>query len=46
MSHIMIGLIYALEGVFAVGVIGSAIVLILTTIEDTKTLLSKGDEHH
>lgn len=35
-----------LEGMFAVGTIGSLIVLILTGIEDVKTLLGMEDSEH
>lgn len=35
----------ALEALFAIGVVGSAIVLILTTIEDVETL-TESDEPH
>jgi hypothetical protein len=38
-------LIRLLEGVFVVGAIGSTVVLVLTTIEDTKTLFGKDDSH-
>lgn len=37
-------LIRLLEAIFVIGAIGSTIVLILTSIEDTKTLLGKDDD--
>ena len=38
--------VYLLESMFAVGVIGSAIVLILTAIEDLETLLGSDESTH
>jgi hypothetical protein len=35
-----------LEAMFAVGVVGSAIVLVLTGIEDVETLLGSDDTDH
>ena len=35
-----------LEGMFAIGAIGSFIVLILTAIEDIETLAGVGDSKH
>ena len=35
-----------LEGMFAVGVVGSFIVLVLSGIEDLKTLFGREEEHH
>ena len=35
-----------LEGMFAVGVVGSCVVLVLSGIEDLKTLLGREDESH
>jgi hypothetical protein len=34
-----------LEGMFALGAVGSMVVLILTGIEDVETLLGKDSEH-
>lgn len=34
--------IYVLEGLFAAGIIGSAIVIILTSIEDAEVFFSRG----
>ncbi len=39
-------LIRILEGMFIVGSIGTVLVLILSGIEDLKTLLGKEDESH
>ena len=36
-------LVYVLEGIFAIGILGSFIVLILTTWEDSKMLMEKGE---
>ena len=35
-----------LEGIFAIGAIGSFIVLVLTGIEDFETLIGSGDSTH
>ena len=35
-----------LEGMFAVGIVGSTVVLVLSGIEDIKTLFGGEDEHH
>lgn len=35
-----------LEGLFAVGVVGSFIVLVLSGIEDLKTLFGREEENH
>jgi hypothetical protein len=35
-----------LEGMFALGTVGSVLVLILTGIEDIETLLGKDSEHN
>jgi hypothetical protein len=35
-----------LEGMFAVGVVGSALVVILTSIDDIRPLFSRDDERH
>ena len=35
------GIIYALEGLFAAGIIGSALVVLLTSIEDFGEVLKK-----
>ncbi len=35
-----------LEVMFAVGVVGSTVVLVLSGIEDIKTLFGGEDEHH
>ncbi len=43
MNWLVTDLIRLLEGVFVVGAIGSGVVLILTTIEDTKTLFGKDE---
>ena len=39
-------LVRILEGMFVVGVIGSALVIVLTGIEDLKMLLGREEEHH
>jgi hypothetical protein len=39
-------LVRILEGMFAVGTIGSVVVLVLSGIEDLKTLLGREEEHH
>ena len=41
MGRVVTGLIFALEALFAVGVAGSFLVLILTLIEDSKELFQK-----
>jgi hypothetical protein len=39
-------LVRILEGMFVVGAIGSAIVIVLTGIEDLKMLLGREEENH
>jgi hypothetical protein len=39
-------LVRILEGMFVVGVIGSALVIVLTGIEDLKMLLGREEENH
>ena len=39
MHAIATGFVRLLEGVFAIGVLGSAVVVVLTLIEDMKSLL-------
>jgi hypothetical protein len=46
MGWFVILLIRALEGMFILGSIGTVLVLILSGIEDLKTLLGKEDESH
>ena len=41
MGRVVSGLIFALEVLFALGVAGSSLVLILTLIEDSKELFMK-----
>lgn len=44
MSGVISVLVYALEAIFVLGVLGSLVVLILTTIEDTETLFESKDK--
>lgn len=47
MSFIIVTVVVRfLEGMFAVGVIGSCVVLVLSGIEDLKTLFGREDENH
>ncbi len=46
MSWFVTLLIRVLEGMFLVGSVGTVLVLILSGIEDLKTLLGKEDESH
>jgi hypothetical protein len=39
-------LVRVLEGMFVIGVIGSAVVIVLTGIEDFRMLLGREDENH
>ena len=39
-------LVRILEGMFVIGVIGSAVVILLTGIEDLKMLLGREEQHH
>ena len=39
-------LVRILEAMFVVGVIGSALVIVFTGIEDLKMLLGREEEHH
>ena len=41
MGRVVSDLIFALEALFALGVVGSSLVLILTLIEDSKELFMK-----
>ena len=41
MSSVISVLVYALEAMFVLGVVGSLVVLILTTIEDTEILFDR-----
>ncbi len=41
MSSVISVLIYALEAIFVLGVVGSLVVLVLTTIEDTEILFDR-----
>jgi hypothetical protein len=43
---IVVVLVRILEGMFVVGAIGSALVLVLSGIEDLKLLLGLEDENH
>jgi hypothetical protein len=44
MNSLVVGLIWTLEGIFAVGMVGSGLVLVLSLIEDSKSLLER-DKH-
>jgi hypothetical protein len=47
MGHVFITiLVRFLEGMFVIGSIGSVIVLVLSGIEDIKTLFGGEEEHH
>jgi hypothetical protein len=44
-AHMLLAIaIYTLEGIFAVGVVGCALVLTLTTVEDVRTLFGGDDK--
>jgi len=43
MSGVISVLVYALEAIFVLGVVGSLAVLVLTTIEDTETLFERSN---
>jgi len=46
MGPVVTLLVRILEGMFVVGWAGTILVLLLSGIEDLKTLLGKGDESH
>jgi hypothetical protein len=47
MGHVFITILARfLEGLFVIGSIGSVIVLVLSGIEDIKTLFGGEEEHH
>jgi hypothetical protein len=46
MGLVVTVLVRILEGMFAVGVIGSIAVFVLSGIEDLKTLFGREEEHH
>ncbi len=44
-SSLLVVAIRLLEGMFAIGAVGSVLVLILTTIDDVKVLFSTDEKH-
>jgi hypothetical protein len=46
MSLIVVLLVRILEGMFVVGALGSAVVLVLSGIEDLKLLFGREEENH
>ncbi len=45
-SLLVILLVRILEGMFVVGMAGSAVVLLITFVEDAELLLGREDSHH
>jgi hypothetical protein len=45
-SLLVIILVRILEGMFVVGMAGSAVVLLITFVEDAELLLGREDSHH
>jgi hypothetical protein len=45
-SFLVILLVRILEGMFVVGLAGSAVVLLITFVEDAELLLGREDSHH
>lgn len=39
-------LVRILEGMFAIGVVGSTLVLLITFVEDAETLFGREETHH
>jgi len=46
LSLLGISLVRFLEGMFAVGLVGSTIVLLITFVEDAELLFGREDSHH
>jgi hypothetical protein len=45
-SLLVILLVRILEGMFAIGLIGSTLVLLITFVEDAETLFGREETHH